>query len=71
MHEIKKIDWQEMKDAVTNNSLVWQYTETRTVYFVFATNGNIIINYKMHKQTPKEDEQIDFEDNIKSAAKKW
>lgn len=71
MHEIIKTDWADMKTAVSGNSLIWQYHETKTTYRIFANDGNVCVNFKMHKQEQKSTDQIDFETNIKSSAKKW
>ena len=65
-----KLTWANFKNKITSKNLKLQYEEYSTNYEVWALESYIKYFCYVKKTNPKNDDQIDFEDNYKDSANK-
>ncbi|RLI54443.1 MAG: hypothetical protein DRP09_13040 [Candidatus Thorarchaeota archaeon] len=65
-----QLAWAELKNLVASKNLLLQYVELETAYNVWTSEGNVIYRCRIDKDDPRNDDQIDFEDNYKDQCNK-
>lgn len=69
MKEIS-VDWIDIKSFVDSRSLSIQYLDIGGVYYIKAIDVNFVLSMELKQTTPKNSNQIDFEDNYISSSNK-
>lgn len=68
---IKEVDWNTLKSFVNGRrSVSLQYFDEGEAYWMWATQGPIVLRYDMPKEEPASEEQLDFESNYMADANK-